>query len=100
MTQTLRFYAKDNLVVSFPGSKDVPGNPARYVGRAYVNNDYPATQLGDSFKEGSPEFLRIKKVINSSPQPLYPADQASADACGVPFVAVEFKSGKWVPKQS
>jgi hypothetical protein len=98
MTQNLRFYAKDNLIVSFPGSKDVPGNPARYVGRRYENADYPATQEGDSFKLGSPEFIRIKKLINTSPQPLYAADQETADAVGVPFVPVQFKDGKWQPK--
>lgn len=103
----LRFYAKDDELVYVPNSPKRAGSPPRYVGRSFVPGDaatgtpasYPATPEPfecDSEDENGRELLgRFKRGRRS----LLPADKATADACGVAFVAASVKEGVAVPSK-
>lgn len=100
----LSFYAKDDDIVYEPDFPRVRGAIPRYVGRYFVpatkdkSAAFPATAepyVCDSESENGRvlvgKFLRGKR-------PLWPADKATAEACGVEFVPVEVKDGIAVPK--
>lgn len=84
MTQYLTFLAKDNLLVSYPGTKRVKGSPARYVGRRWNGKDYEATKEGDRFLVGSPAANRLLARLRKDAC-LIPGDAETAQACGLPL---------------
>lgn len=114
----LKFYAKDDLLVTEPGAPMVTGQAVRYVGRELVPGygptpngtpgkgaTFPATAEPyecDSETERGQALIRRVYIDTTrhNEQPLWPADQATADACGVPFVAVTVKDGVAVPASS
>ena len=114
----LRFYAKDDLLVTEPGSPMMTGQPVRYVGRDFVPGTaatpsgtpavaaaFPASSEPfecDSDTKRGQDLIRLMRIDTTrhGEQPLWPADQATADACGVPFVAVTVKDGVAVPASS
>jgi hypothetical protein len=110
----LRFHARPGHTVSWPGTK-FAGQRARYVGRttkiekdaagAVVAISHPAVEepacvdpdSKDRFeREKAARLLRLMAI--ESVKPLLPADEATAKACGIPFVPVELRDGEWLPK--
>lgn len=119
----LRFYAKGDLLVSVPGQTilrrnadtGAAGSPVKYVGRVHVPAklrkgpgdsvivDEPASNPArseayecDSDTERGRRLMKLTRRDGS----LWPADEATAAACGVPFVATEFSDGEHVAKSS
>lgn len=101
----LKFYARGDLLVTKPGfvPKYTGGDVPRYVGRKFVarNGNTPAHNIAtkepaefDSESEAGRRLMLLCRRDSS----LWPADQATADACGVKFVPVDFKDGEWVAK--
>lgn len=97
----LKFYAKSNELVRIPGAQPRPGQPDMYVGRRFdpETRSYPAVESGYEVDENSPAGQRLIRLtqIDSS---LIPADQKTADICGVAFVPVEFSAGAFVEKKA
>lgn len=104
--QMLRFYAKGDLLVTEPGtaaSTAREGRPSRYVGRklAMVGEgrqavaSFPATSDPYSCPANSPRGARLIKLTRRDGS-LWPADEATARACGVDYVATRFSSGEHV----
>src|SRR5688572_8707692 len=86
----LRFYAKDDQLVSVPGAQPAMGQPPRYVGRKLEVKDgvpgYPGT--GEAFEcdEDSATGRRLVKLVRRE-NSLTPADAYTAAACGLEFKA-------------
>lgn len=94
----LRFYAKADLLVSYPQTMLMRGNPAKYVGREYSDRTYVASKYPACFDPGTKEAERVLKILRTeSPTPLWAADIATAKACGIPFIMIDFKDGEWLP---
>lgn len=112
----LRFYARGTGLVSLPGETRIVGQHPRYVGRALKLIDgaaaWPATfephVVGSDERApirdrnggewaggaGSAAARLIKRCRAGE---LWPADAATAAACGVDFTALEFADGEWRP---
>ena len=99
--QKLRFYARGSAMVCVPDERRIVGNRAEYVGREFVSTDgghaYPARNA--AFECSGAQAARLAK-ITARDAALWPADEATAQACGVPFVDVEWRSGEWLPRQA
>lgn len=101
----LKFYAHSDQLVAVPGTSQYAGQVARYAGRSVEIKkeggaevvSFPATQEGVTVDSESPEAKRYTKLVRRDGA-LYPADAVTAAACGVPFVALEFADGVWLPK--
>jgi hypothetical protein len=103
----LRFFAKDDAMVPVPGVPRVAGQPKQYVGRRLVRAEgkppsYPATEeafeIDSDTDDGRQLVRRVRtETERHDAQPLWPADKATAEACGVPFVAVTVKDGIAIP---
>jgi len=97
----LRFYAKADLLVSYPGAMLQPGYPSKYVGRKLKTTDagnaYVAVQEPTCFEAGTPEAERIKHILKEVPTPLWAADPATAKECGIVWQQLEFQDGEWCP---
>jgi hypothetical protein len=96
----LKFFAREDLLVAYPGIMPVVGQPRLYVGRQFDADakTYPATAEGHTFDSDSPEGARVLMRAKRNPS-LWPADKETAAACGVEFVPVEFKDGVFHPAQ-
>jgi hypothetical protein len=99
MAQLLRFFARADQLVPFPGFSPGAGQAALYVGRTFDAGigGYPATRDAAEFEPGSPAAQRLLKVARRDAS-LWPADQFTAQACELPFVELEFNSGEYVAK--
>lgn len=95
----LRFYARPDNVVYPPGPK-LKGRINHYVGRtfdpqsrAHKANDKPA-----EFDSQTPAGELMRQRVRRE-HSLWAADEATAAACGVPFVPVaqDEESGEWLP---
>lgn len=101
----LAFYARGTLLVSHPTARRFVGQMPRYVGRVSSLVDangvktggFPATKQPFVCEEDSEIGRRLVKLC-SRDQSLWPADEATARACRVPFTPVEFVDGEWVAK--
>ena len=99
----LKFYARDDLLVTVPGSRPVRGQAPEYVGRKFVPGtaesgaSHPATVEGFECEAGGEIAARLVQLTRRDAA-LWPADKATADACGVPFVEVTVKDGVAAPK--
>lgn len=93
----LRFYAKHDELVREPGVRLIVGHRASYVGRKFdeKTNGFPATAEPFAVSAESAEGQRLATLCQRDGS-LWPADEATAQACGVPFQPVEFQSGAWV----
>ncbi len=98
----LKFYAREGLA-RLPGVPPIIGVAARYLGREFVpaSKDsppsYPAIREGFSCEPGS--LLADVAAKHCRKGAFWPADRATAEACGVPFVEVEFADGEFVAKK-
>jgi len=95
----LRFYARDDLLVSVPGARPLKGQAPQYVGRKFIPGDgkaagaqHPASDTPFESDSDTDEGRRLVQ-LTSRDAALWPADKATADACGLEFVAVEVKDG-------
>jgi hypothetical protein len=118
----LSFFAKDDLLVTLPGQRlmrrnadtGASGSPMRYVGRQHVpaklRQDVaagttivdeaasnPATPEAFSCDADTEMGRRLAKLVRRDGS-LWPADKATADACGVAFVETVFQDGAHVEK--
>lgn len=123
----LSFYARGDTLVAYPGqtrpvgtgSEMASGPPARYVARDFVapvnmrrrngvlTCDEPAKYVCsaepcrcDSASELGKRLVRHmtrKRCRKTGEYPLWPADKATADFLGIPFVPVEIVNGEAVP---
>jgi hypothetical protein len=108
----LRFYARGDDLVRHPGVAPAFGQPARYIGREFVTgvaerdgsgktrtkvpSSNPATKEGSAFDSESADGQAAARHCRKGA--LLPADKATAEFCGVPFIAVEFSDGVWIEK--
>lgn len=102
----LKFYARDGLVRE-PGVPPMIGVAARYLGREFVPASKavvdgqavvipasnPATERGFECSPGS--LIADVAIKNAKKGAFWPADKATAEACGMAFVDVEFRDGLW-----
>lgn len=102
----LRFYARDNLLVFVPGHARPAGGGSRpkYVGRT---NDQawqgtpkgrPASKEPYEVDSTDPSATRLCRIA-ATDCALWPADEATAKACGIKFVPVEIVDGVAVEKK-
>lgn len=101
MKNRLKFWAKEDLLVSLPNSVRIVGQPARYVGRKFdpSTKGYPATKEPYECEAKSREGRRLISLMRRESS-LYPADQETAEICGVPYNELEFKSSVWKTKDT
>jgi len=95
----LAFYAKPGHSCYPPGVKFV-GQVNQYIGQSWTKlPDGSVALIHDTspvlLDPASPEGLRAAKHCRQGG--LWPADRKTAQACGVPFVAVEHDGEQWVP---
>ena len=107
----LRFYAKPGHVCHWPAAMRVTGQVYPYVGRDLVPGNpasgiavsHPAKKEPVEIDDEHPDQdTRVRaerlKELTRRDGALWPADEATAAACGVDFVAVEMRDGEWQPK--
>jgi hypothetical protein len=96
----LSFYAKSDLLVSHPTAARIVGQHPRYVGRKVVVVDgaatWPATQQPFVCESDTDVGRRCAEVTRKDGS-LWPANEATARACNIEFVPVEFSDGAWRP---
>lgn len=90
----LRFYAREGHVVRAPGEKQF-GQVTPAVGRKNVKGEHgiehPAMDEPTVIDSASPLGKRIVRWCRSSPSdpPMWPADEVTAQACGLTFKPFE-----------
>lgn len=111
----LKFYAREDALVRYPGLTPRAGQPARYVGRDFIAGETapipgtdkrqtmkpasnPAKPQPDEFDSESAEGQALMRHCRKNG--LWAADKDTAAACGVEFVPVELVDGMWVQKKS
>jgi len=105
MTNKLKFVPRADLIVRVPFAVQFTGQAAPYVGRSRQmlpdgSWGYPANREPYEVDEDSKDAARLRTLLRRD-ESLWPYDEATAAACGVKFVAVEWVDGEWVPtKQS
>lgn len=99
----LRFHPKPDMVVHWPGAKFV-GQVNHYVGRKTKSLDdgsivHEAQKDPAVVDSDTAEGRRLVKLCRRDGC-LWPADQGTAQACGVEFVSVaqDKESGEWLPQ--
>lgn len=86
--------------MTVPNSRPTQGQAPRYVGRKHDPNGptpFPAVDepfCCDSDSDAGRRLMKLAKRDSS----LFAADEATAKACGIGFVAIEFKDGAWTEK--
>ncbi len=100
----LKFYPKDDSIVYVPNFPKVRGAIPQYVGRTFVPSDgtkgasFPASAEPFECDSEDENGAALLAKFRRGKRDLWPADKATADACGVEFVPVEVKDGIVVPK--
>jgi hypothetical protein len=108
---TLRFYARHDHRVLYPGLKTSNGQPPMYLGRAFIRGEVdekgnpvpgkppsaPATQAPIECELGSEVANRIMRlmIVDAIDPPFFCADEATANATGLPYVKADFSDGVW-----
>jgi hypothetical protein len=97
----LKFVAKDDQMVMVPGTAQFAGQIARFVNReCVVGKDetvsWPALAEPHEVDSDSKDGSRLAKIARRDGA-LLPYDKQTADAIGVPFVALKFTAGVWAP---
>lgn len=92
----LKFCPKDDQMVAVPGTAQYAGQVARFVGREWSESihGFPAASEPYECDSETDECRRLLKIARRDGA-LLPADQATADAIGVPFAPLKFKGGAW-----
>ena len=94
----LKFLAKNDLLVTEPGTTAHAGQVARYINRAWDEalQGFPA--VADPFvcDADSADGRRLTKLLRRDAC-LLPGDAETAAFCGVPFVAQTLVEGVWRP---
>jgi len=90
----LSFYAREALLVSVPYHKPFIGQHPRYVGRHLVEGKLLASKK--PFKAESDSRIGMRLVKQCRRGSLWPADEATAILCRVPFTPVSYQEGAWV----
>jgi hypothetical protein len=82
-----------------PGLVPAIGQAESYVGRTFdaKTRGNPATKEAFEIDSDSDAGRRLAKLCRRDAC-LWPADKATAEACGVEFVELEFRDGVWAPK--
>lgn len=96
----LKFHAKADALQRVPSFVPAVGQQDRYVGRfhdAARPGSFPASDEPFVCDSESADGQRLKHLIFRDGD-LWAADQATADFCQVPFVAIELTDGEWVAK--
>jgi len=90
----LKFYAKDDLLVSVPFQRPFIGQLPRYVGRTqFAGGNLPAVEEPFATESGSRMGMRLIRLCRRGS--LWPADKQTAAHCRVPFTTVSFADGAW-----
>lgn len=100
---TLRFYARHDHRVLYPGLKTPAGQPPIYLGRDFIRAAdgkpamAPATQAAIECKFGDPVANRIIRLmtIDAVDAPFFCADEQTANATGLPYLSPVFEEGVW-----
>lgn len=101
----LKFFAREDLLVTVPGSRPMRGQAPEYVGRKFIPGDgtvgaqFPASEKPYECEADSDEGRRLV-LLTRRDSALWPADKETADACGVEFSAVSVKDGVALPTQA
>jgi hypothetical protein len=95
---TLKFYAKEDLLVVRPYVTLYVGGPGQYVGRKLKNGEYVVKDSPDEFDANSKEGKRIIKLVKRD-NSLICADEYTAKTCGVQYIKHVFADGAWIPQQ-
>lgn len=102
----LKFYARRDALVNVR-----PGDTTFHIGQRIprINREYdpetrtypaqPEPFVCDSESPVGQNALHAMRVGIKDP-PLWPADEATAAACGVPFIAVRLVDGEWIADDS
>lgn len=100
----LSFYAKPGHCVHWPDRMRVSGRVYQYVGRQYNAETRVHEALAEPVvvdtEHADAEHCRAAERLRrvcARDSALWPADEATAAACGVPFVPVELRDGEWRP---
>ena len=89
--QKLKFRAVEGLMVYIPGSVQVVGQAARFVGRVLKDGEY---RIAEPF-ECAPEAEEARRLAKCARRgDVAPADKFTADFCGLPFADPEKKASK------
>lgn len=100
----LRFFAKDDELVYVPNFPKVRGAFPQYVGRKFIPGtaeagaQFPATAEPFECDSDDANGQALLNKFRRGKRCLWPADKATAEACGVEFVPVEVKDGVAVTK--
>jgi hypothetical protein len=94
----LKFFARGDALVTVPGVYPQVGQALPRVGRVQ-GSDGVLRATKDPFEvdADSDAGRRLIKLVRRD-QSLWPADKATAEACGVEFVELEYKDDEWVVK--
>ena len=94
----LSFLAKSDLLVAVPGTAQFAGQLARYVGREWEDARHAFVASKEPYRvdSASEDGRRLLKLVRREAS-LLPGDQATAEACGLDFVAHQNVDGEWVP---
>lgn len=104
----LRFYARHDHRVWYPGLRIPNGQPPIYLGRDFVRakdgkpSMSPATEDGFECEIDSEVGRRVVRLmtVDSIDPPFFCADQETANATGLKFVPCKFVAGVWVEDDS
>jgi len=95
----LKFHPVGDLLAFVPGT-GVGGQPSRYVGRRFnpKTEKFEATEAPFECEEGTERAHRMAKLARRGE--VLVADEFTAKACGLQFIAHELKGGVFVPKEA
>src|SRR5882672_5456916 len=103
-----RFYAKADELANVPDAPVALGQPIARIGRTFVMPkdgenfaSMPATQEPHEVDDKLKDAKTVEAYRDHARRGhVFCADEATARACGVDFVPVEFADGAWMPKAS
>lgn len=104
----LRFYARHDHKVWYPGLKIPNGQAPIYLGRKFVPaldgkpSTSPATVEPIECEAGSDVANRIHRlmIVDAIDAPFFCADSETANATGLPFIQANFTDGVWVEAEA
>jgi hypothetical protein len=103
MPQLTFLARKDHLVNAIPGHWPGVGQHMRYVNREYdpKTRQHPAQRSPFTVDADSADGKELLRRMRKSPKdpPMWPGDQVTASACGIPLAEIELIDGEWVPKR-
>lgn len=93
----LSFYAKGAQLVTMPGFRPMVSQSPQYVGRRHdrQRRAFPAREEPFRIEADSDAARRLVKLVRRDGS-LWPADDATANACGMPAPRLHFADGEWI----